>query len=116
VLATEGTIGQILKIVNKKSTQHLEGVSRKLSQCLSPCHYILLEIYISLITLYEKKNEKPERIVELCNILLPVLRKLEGESKAVAILKISKITAQVKLFQDGSKEVSARNMNLKKKL
>jgi hypothetical protein len=58
VLATEGTIGKMLKIINKKSTQHLEGVSRKLSKCLSAAHYILLEIYISLISEYEKKNEK----------------------------------------------------------
>jgi hypothetical protein len=51
-----------------------------------------------------------ERIVALCNILLPVLSKLEGESKAVAFLNISKITAEVKLFQDGSKKVSVRNI------
>jgi len=104
VIATEAMIGQILKIINKKSPQHLEGVSRKLKQWLSPTHYILQEIQMSLIALYQQKNEKPERIVELCNILLPVLYKLEGESKAAAILKISKIAAQVKLYQDGNEE------------
>ena len=46
------------------------------------------------------------RIIELCDILLPVLCKLEGESKAVSILKVSKIAAQVKLSQDGNEEVS----------
>ena len=59
MLTTEAMIDQILKIVNKKSTQHLEGVSRKLSQWLSAHHYILQEIYMTLIAEYEKKNERP---------------------------------------------------------
>ena len=41
-----------------------------------------------------------ERIVELCDFLLPVLFKLEGSSKAVAFLKVAKIGAQVQLFQE----------------
>ena len=59
MIATEAMIGQILKIINKKSPQHLEGVSRKLKQWLSPTHYILQEIQMSLIALYQQKNEKP---------------------------------------------------------
>jgi len=58
VVAVEAMIGQMLKIINKNSTQHLEGISRKLKRLLSCYHYILLEIYMSLITLYQKKNEK----------------------------------------------------------
>ena len=52
----EAMIGQMLKLVNKKSTQHLEGVSRKLSRLLTSGHYILQEIYMSLVTQYEKKK------------------------------------------------------------
>ena len=54
------------------------------------------------------RNQDPdvaERIVELCAILLPILTKLEGSSRAVAFLQISLIKAQVELFTSGSKEV-----------
>jgi len=105
VLAIEVMIGQMLKIINKKSTNQLEGISRKLTRWLSPHHYILLEIYMSLIALYEQKNENHERVVALCDLVLPILRTLEGESKAVALLNCSKITAQVKLFQSGEKMI-----------
>ena len=60
----EAMIGQMLKLVNKKSTQHLEGVSRKFSRLLTSQHYILQEIYMSLVTQYEKKNEKHGRMVQ----------------------------------------------------
>ena len=46
-----------------------------------------------------------ERIVELCGILLPVLQKLEGSSRAVAFLVIARIGAQVAMFRDGQEEV-----------
>ena len=55
----EAMIGEMLKIFNNSSCQHLEGVLRKLKSSLSSHHYILQEIYKSLIALYEKKNEKP---------------------------------------------------------
>ena len=61
----EAMIGQMLEIINKKSPPHLEGVSRKLSRWLSPHHYILLEIYMSLIALYQKRKEKPGEKSEL---------------------------------------------------
>eukprot|EP00092_Neocalanus_flemingeri_P064299 GFUD01078004.1.p1 GENE.GFUD01078004.1~~GFUD01078004.1.p1 ORF type:complete len:540 (-),score=145.79 GFUD01078004.1:76-1695(-) len=104
VVAVEAMIGQMLKLINKNSTQHLEGASRKLKQLLTSHHYILLEMYMSLVTLYEKKKEKPEKIVELCDILLPVLQKLEGSSRAVALLVISRICAQVSMYKDGKEE------------
>jgi len=56
---------------------------------------------MSLIALYEQKNENHERVVVLCDLIVPILQTLEGESKAVALLNCSKITAQVKLFQSG---------------
>ena len=65
----EAMIGQMLKLVNKKSTQHLEGVSRKFSRLLTLQHYILQEIYMSLVTQYEKKNEKHGMTVQVQNIL-----------------------------------------------
>ena len=46
-----------------------------------------------------------ERIIELCDILLPVLEKLEGSSRAVAFLVIAKIGAQVAMYRDGKEEV-----------
>eukprot|EP00092_Neocalanus_flemingeri_P045863 GFUD01051451.1.p1 GENE.GFUD01051451.1~~GFUD01051451.1.p1 ORF type:complete len:534 (+),score=110.11 GFUD01051451.1:51-1652(+) len=104
VVAIETMIGQMLKLVNKNSTHHLEQVSRKLKRVLTSHHYILLEMYMSLVTLYEKKKERPERIVELCNILLPVLQKLEGSSRAVALLVIARICAQVSMYKDGKEE------------
>jgi len=104
VLAMEAMVGQVLKLINKKSSHHLEGAARKLSKLLSPHHYILQEIYINLIALYEKNNENPERIAELCSILLPVLVTLEGMSRAVAILTVSQVAAQIKLYQGSNKE------------
>ena len=59
----EVMIGQVLKLVNKNSTAHLEGASRKLGKLLSCQHYILLEMYMSLIALYERREEKPGETV-----------------------------------------------------
>jgi len=101
VLAMEAMIGQMLKMINKKSPPHLEGVSRKLRRWLSPHHYILLEIYMSLISLYQARNEKPERVEELCNVLLPILTTLEGESRVVAQLRCWRISAKVTQYQEG---------------
>jgi len=105
VVAVEAMIGQMLRLINKNSTQHLEGAARKFNRLLTSGHYILQEIYMSLVTQYEKKNEKHERIVELCDILLPVLEKLEGASRAVAFLMIAKIRAQVSMYKDGKEQL-----------
>eukprot|EP00092_Neocalanus_flemingeri_P045864 GFUD01051452.1.p1 GENE.GFUD01051452.1~~GFUD01051452.1.p1 ORF type:complete len:534 (+),score=102.78 GFUD01051452.1:149-1750(+) len=105
VVAIETMIGQMLKLVNKNSTHHLEQVSRKLKRVLTSHHYILLEIYMNLVTLYAKNNEKQERIVELCDILIPVLQKLEGLSKAVAFMLIARIGSQVSICRAGNEEL-----------
>ena len=59
----EAMIGQMLRLINKNSTQHLEGAARKFNRLLTSGHYILQEIYMSLVTQYEKKNEKHGRMV-----------------------------------------------------
>ncbi len=38
-----------------------------------------------------------EKILKLCETVLPVLETLEGESRAVAFVKISQVEAQLKL-------------------
>ena len=43
--------------------------------------------------------------MELCGIVLPVLALLEGSSKAVTSLRLSRIGAQVALVKAGDKEV-----------
>eukprot|EP00092_Neocalanus_flemingeri_P055586 GFUD01065743.1.p1 GENE.GFUD01065743.1~~GFUD01065743.1.p1 ORF type:complete len:412 (+),score=77.67 GFUD01065743.1:253-1488(+) len=105
VVAVETMIGQMLKLVNKNSTHHLEQVSRKLKRVLTSHHYILLEIYMNLVTLYGNNKEKHERIVELCDILIPVLQKLEGSSKAVAFMLIARIGSQVSICRAGNEEL-----------
>eukprot|EP00092_Neocalanus_flemingeri_P094470 GFUD01120144.1.p1 GENE.GFUD01120144.1~~GFUD01120144.1.p1 ORF type:complete len:210 (-),score=44.72 GFUD01120144.1:178-747(-) len=105
VVAIETMIGQMLKLVNKNNTHHLEQVSRKLKRVLTSHHYILLEIYMNLVTLYGNTNKKHERIVELCDILIPVLQKLEGSSKAVAFMLIARIGSQVSTCRAGNEEL-----------
>jgi hypothetical protein len=46
-----------------------------------------------------------EKILKLCEMVLPILETLEGESRAVAFVKISQVEAQLKLQSGDTKAV-----------
>lgn len=95
--AVESMAGHLLKMVDKKNPGHLERLATKLSKWLSANHYILLEIYITLIGIYQQNSCNAERIIQLVDQVSPIIETLEGRSRALALLKLAKIDANLKI-------------------